>query len=450
MDEAEIVPALRTLAAVASLGAPIVLVFDQLENLMDGDEAKSRLLAYGNLAAELVDSARGVVLVHMAIDTEWKTALEPSLGSSQRSRIAMRTKLLTLPTSSEREELLRLWAARAPHPLAPFPWPFGERRVSRLCAAPGMTPRMMLVECRAAIEDGCTDEPAPSAPLVVDRARPPAVPDNGEGERDALAVEWGRQLDDARRALDEMVQEGHCADPARIADGFAIASGFAPPLTVDIKLREPAQLTWQTAAGAVRMALLHQNHPRSLGIALGKLAALADKGPVIALRERAHELPPTWRDTLAKRAALLAKKQARWVPFEREDAARLLALASLLGAARSGDVTDLMGRRMAVETVRSWVVDALDVPSWSILKAVTEPPDGEAQDSVDAIATAPRPGAAMAVLFRLRVASLDRLLREVARVDRLSTRSSVLGEIEHARDRVQWFGSALLCVRGDS
>jgi len=453
MEEAAVVPALRTLSAVASLGAPIVLAFDQLENLVDGDESKSRLLAYGNLAAELVDSARGVVLVHMAIDTEWKSALEPSLGASHRSRIAMRTKLLSLPTPAEREDLLRLWAGRVPDPSAPFPWPFGERRVTRLCTAPGMTPRMMLVECRTAIESGGIDESMPPPqPVPIHPSKVPTDPEGTEGARDALAAEWERQLEEARRALDEMAAAGQCADAARIADGFAVASRFASPLTVEVKLREPAQLTWQTPAGPVRMALLHQNHPRSLGTSLAKLTALAEKGPVLALRERAHELRPTWKDSLAKRAALLAKKHARWLAFEREDAARLLALASILSAARSGDVTDLTGCKVSVESVRMWVADTLNVPSWPILKAITAPSEGEADEPGEASseAGAPRSGSAMSVLLRLRVVSLDRLVREVARVDREATRSSVLQELERAGDRVRWFGLAVVCAREEA
>jgi hypothetical protein len=452
MEEAAVVPALRTLAAVASLGAPIVLVFDQLENLVDGHGSKFRLLAYGNLAAELVDSARGVVLVHMAIDSEWKTALEPSLGASQRSRIAMRTKLLSLPTSAEREGLLRLWAARVASPSAPFPSPFGERRVTRLCTAPGMTPRMMLVECRAALEEGSVDEPNAGSAPVDGQPKAPTIEDNGEAERDALAAEWERQLEASRRALDEMAQEGECADPARIADGFAVASAFAPALTVDVELRETAQLTWRTAAGTVRMAILNQTHPRSLGTALAKLATLADRAPLVTLRERAHELRPTWKDTLAKRAALLAKKNVRWVHLERDDAARLLALASLLAAARSGDVTDLMGHKVSLETVRAWVADVLDVSSWPILKSITAPAGIEAEDPVETTQTpgAVPSGSAMAALLRLRVASLDRLVREAARVDLRSSRSSVLAELERATDRVQWFGTALVCARGDS
>jgi len=450
LEESAVIPALRTLAAVASLGAPIVLVFDQLENLIDGDESKSRLLAYANLAAELVDSARGVVLVHMAIDTEWSRALEPALGGSHRSRIAMRTKSLSLPTRAEREELLRLWAARLPNPAAPFPWPFGERRVLRWCTAPGITPRMLLVECRTALEAGGTDE-------STEEAAPGEVRDGDgskarDGAHDALAAEWERQLEEARRALDEVNQEGQCADPARLADGFAVASAFAPPLTVKVKLREPAQLTWGTAAGTVRMALLHQNQPRSLGASLAKLTGLAEKGPVLALRERTRDLPPTWKDTLAKRAAFVAKSHARWVSFEREDAARLLALASLLAAARSGDVTDLIGRKIALEAVRKWVAEALGVPHWPVLVTITAPAEHELDELVEPVgspATA-HAGAAMTVLLRLRVASLDRLVRETARVDRTATRSSVMLELERGRDRVQWVGTALVCIRGEA
>jgi hypothetical protein len=243
-----------------------------------------------------------------------------------------------------------------------------------------------------------------------------------------------------------------CADPARIADGFAVASSFVPRLAVEVDLRAPAQLTWRTAAGTIRMALLHQNHHRSLGGALAKLAGLADKETVLALRERAHDLAPTWKDTLAKRAAFMAKDHARWISFEREDASRLLALASLVAAARSGDVTDLTGRKVPLEAVRKWVSDALDVPSWPILGFVTSPSSRAVDEPIPpADVSAPKAsGVAMSVLLRLRVASLDRLVRESARLDRTANRSSVVLELERAGDGVRWVGTALVCVKGES
>ena len=118
--------ALRTLSAVASLGAPIVLVFDQLENLVDAEGPGARLLAYANLTAELVDSMRGLVLVHMALDTEWSRGIEPALNLSQRSRLLMARETLSLPAPKEREELLRLWIERLPDPPLPYPWPFSR------------------------------------------------------------------------------------------------------------------------------------------------------------------------------------------------------------------------------------------------------------------------------------------------------------------------------------
>jgi hypothetical protein len=446
LPEEAVVPALRTLAAIASLGAPIVIVFDQLENLIDGQESRSRLLAYANLAAELVDAARGVVLVHMAIESEWIRAIEPAFGASHRSRIAMCTKSLALPTAAEREALLRLWAARTPNPQAPFPWPFGERRVARWCSAPGMTPRMLLVECGLALEDGRTDEALP------------AVAANGEGPRpgaenlnDSLAAEWEKQMEAARLALDEMALQMECADPARLADGFMVAAGFVTGVTLQVQLREPAQLTWGTGAGNVRMAILHQNHPRSLGTALTKLTALADNETVVALRERTRDLLPTWKDTLAKRAAFLGKPNARWMPFERDDATRLLALASTVTAARSGDVTDASGRPVSLDVVRRWAAETLDIPSWPVLQALSGASSEAADEPLDRPRTDTLPtSVALGVLLRLRVASIDRLVREVIRIDRTASRESTFRELEGAADRVRWIGRAVVYAKGDA
>ena len=449
LPEEAVIPALRTLAAVASLGAPIVLVFDQLENLIDGQESRPRLLAYANLAAELVDSARGIVLVHMAIDTEWNRVIEPTLGASHRSRIIMQTKVLSLPTPAQREELLKLWAARTASPKAPFPWPFGERRVARWCNALGMTPRMLLVECRMALENGDPDdEPAVAGSVIGDAVAAEAA--GAEVLKDSLAKQWTEHLESARRTLDDLAEQAQCADPARLADGFVTAAGFVPSLTLEVNLREPAQLAWGTSAGKVRMAILYQNHHRSLGTALLKLTALTQEGPVMALRERTHDIVPTWKDTLAKRASFVAKANARWAVLEREDAGRLLALASMLTEARSGDITDASGRPVPLDAVRHWVGNTLEVASWPVLAGLTIPAS-EAPDEVDEGCRfgASIAGTALGVLRRLRVASLDRLVREVLRVDRAATRASTLLELERASDRVAWIGGAIVCVKGE-
>src|SRR5690606_6920878 len=86
LDDTEVIPALRTLAVMSALGAPLVLVFDQLENLIDPGGASDRIVAHGTLVSELVDNVRGLTIAQMALDTEWLRAIRPVLGASQRSR----------------------------------------------------------------------------------------------------------------------------------------------------------------------------------------------------------------------------------------------------------------------------------------------------------------------------------------------------------------------------
>jgi len=51
------------------------------------------------------------------------------------------------------------------------------------------------------------------------------------------------------------------------------------------------------------------------------------------------------------------------------------------------------------------------------------------------------------MLLQLRVASLDRLVREVARVHGQYSRSAVLAELEQAAAPVQWFGRSVVAVK---
>src|SRR5262249_33808717 len=98
LGEEIVMPALRSLAAAASLGAPSTVVFDQLETLIERERETSRLLSYAQLTTELVDAVPGLVIVQMALDTEWDRSIEPSFNLAQRSRLAMNRLLLGLPT----------------------------------------------------------------------------------------------------------------------------------------------------------------------------------------------------------------------------------------------------------------------------------------------------------------------------------------------------------------
>ena len=435
--------ALRTLSAVASLGAPIVLVFDQLENLVDAEGPGARLLAYANLTAELVDSMRGLVLVHMALDTEWSRGIEPALNLSQRSRLLMARATLGLPSPKEREELLRLWIDRLPDRPLPYPWPFTEAQATRLCQRPGVTPRMLLVECRRAFE---------GEPIELDEEpNANAAPQAAAIETQGLDAEWQERLSAARTTADEAAQRREAIDPSRLADGLLACGQFLGPVQLTaLKSADGVQLKLaRGAALSVRLAFLHQSHYKSLGSAIAKLTTVAERESVAVLRERAHDLPPTWKDTLAKRSALLATGRARWIWFEREDAERLLALDSLLQAARSGDLTDARGAPIDAAAVSEWVTATLEIPKWTIVRDVLgEGEEAEAEpELVQAVTSAPVAKTALTLVRRLRIASLDRVVREVTRLDPLATRASVVAELEASSSEVRWFGRSIIGVR---
>jgi hypothetical protein len=363
----------------------------------------------------------------------------------------MGRELLALPTAKQREELLELWLDQISDRPSAFPWPFTEGQAKRLCQRPGVTPRMLLIEFRKALngeplEDRESIPPEPIAPVAVSRQESPG-----------LAEEWEQRLTAARVAAEEATEQRTCLDPLRLADGLLAAGRFVPALQMStIKGAEAGQLRFQDAGQSARLTVLHQPHYRSLGAALKKLSGLAERERVVVLREQAHDLLPSWKDTLAKRSALLATGRARWLWLSQEDAVSLLALDALLQDARSGDVTDEHGRPLSEDAVAEWIRSTLDVPEWAILRALR----GDAEDAREADSDsnlepikareAPRAsagGTALTLLRRLRIASVDRVVREVMRADPGATRASVIAELEGSPNEVRWFGRTILGVR---
>jgi len=467
--------ALRTLAAVAALGSPLVLVFDQLENLIDAEGAGPRLRAYAHLAAECVDTLRGTVVVHLALDSEWQRGIEPAFNLSQRSRIVMGRELLELPRAAEREELLRRLRERVPDAREPFPWPLGERRLARLRSAAGLTPRMLLIEFRKALEGEADD--ALDEQLLPDAAEPQNAASSAppEPERRDLQGEWQSQLHHARELIQRAGEERQSLDAARLADGIFACASFLPQLTLRAGGKPPVQLMLESAGRSEAIALVQESHPRSAGALLTKLTALSNSTAVLALRERAREFPPTWKETLRKQATLLETGRARWLDIEPQDCARLLALAALLQAARSGDVSDALGIQVTEAEVQDWARSDLDIPEWPICRALLGAPELTAvplqQEEEEApstpAASVPRPpsterlpapvleanpmprvtGSALAILRRLRVASFERLVREVGRVEPASTRATIQAELETAGERIRWIGRSIVLFR---
>ena len=458
LSEERVIPALQTLGLLATPGAPIVLVFDQLENLMDGQGEGGRVRDYANLVAELFDTMRGVVIVQMALDTEWDRAIAPQLSETQKTRLAGHLETLSLPTPSQRRELVRAWAEQIPGPHEPFPAPFGEKRLAGWCTTHGMTPRMLMVECKKAILEGADDQDAamPGFDSLGLRSSSLSDGDATFGE-DAIAAAWGEHLAAARTTLDESSRERRGADPARLVGGMGCAFRFVPGAkVVTLDARKPIQLRLQLASRDFAFALLHQSHPKAVGAALEKARASAEGATLVVLRELAIELPPTWRQTRARVVDLVRSGGGRFEAMEREDAARLLALESFLSAARSFDVEDATGRALTPEAVESWVRTSLEIASWPIVRALDDDagrrrereqeavPDERPADLTSATASVE------ACLAQLHIASIDRLVREVARVKPDTTRAQVLSAVEAMGTRVRWFGRSIIARRDES
>lgn len=484
LGETRSLPALRTLAAACALGAPIVLVFDQLENLMDASGAGLRLRAYANLASEYVDTMRGSVLVHLALDSEWDRGIEPTFNMAQRSRIVMRRELLSLPRSAEREALLRLYHQQVLKPKAAFPWPLGAARVERLCHDPGYTPRMLLTEFRDALdalndeaaadagqtpasETGAAPTPAEAAPSPVTESAPRSPPDRRD-----IASEWLGRLRSAREAVRSASDDRMPMHAARLADGVLALGRFVPGLVVTPRAKPPAQLTLEVGDELERVAILQEANHRSLAAVLSRLTRLTEQANVVVLRERGRSLPASWTEAVRRREALLATGQARWIDIDAEDCARVLALASFLQAARSGDVVDSRGQPVLEHEVVEWVEATLDVASWPLALALmghgsNEEEEDEEEEAVDdgndrrapesfiqELGGTGRRGlpterlTALPTLKKLRVASFERLVREVLRVDPEATRASVLAELDAAGDNVRWLGRSIVFLRG--
>jgi AAA ATPase-like protein len=482
LGEARALSALRTLGATAALGSPIVLVFDQLENLMDASGGGPRLRAYANLVAELVDTLRGTVLVQLALDSEWNRGIEPTFNPAQRSRIIMRREVLALPTAAERQSLLELYYQHLLTPKGPFPWPLGAARLAELASAPDHTPRMLLSAFKSALDRtsdalaGARDAEAAASSGGSDEAPPssraPESAPRAAADRRDIASDWLARLRGARETVRAASAEHVPLHPARLADGLLLLGRLVPGLAVTAKARPPAQLSLELGDGIERVAILQESNHRSLALVLARLTRLTQQASVLVLRERERELPESWSEARARRDALLATGRARWLDIDAEDCARLLALASLLQAARSGDVNDSRGQPVSEEEVLDWVEATLDVAGWPLSAALARQParavaadaarsapDTDREKSAPRSyiqelgggqrrAVAPERSSALPTLQKLRVASFERLVREVLRVDPGATRASVLAELDAAGDHVRWLGRSIVFLRG--
>ena len=333
LSEADVAHLLRIVSVLAAPVAPLVLTFDQLENLAGDGEA--RVLGYGNLVAELVDTVPCLTIAQLALTSEWMMFIEPRLTLPQRTRVAGEVLTLESPDRAQREQLLRAWHAR----LGPsngrggrkrFPTPLSPEALGALLTAPGMTPRLLLVGLSRAVAGKPTD---PGAPTVE------APPPRPEGRADGVWALWEAERARVRDELEKKAEAGVPVDAAELAEGLTRALGFAASVETETGAARERSLTLvRSAGGAATVLYVTGTHHRSVGAALARAVELAQAGKTVVVRERRLEVPSTWEIACEHRAVFERHANARWLWLEPDEVAPLLALARLWSRVGAGQV----------------------------------------------------------------------------------------------------------------
>lgn len=325
LAEADVAHLMRIISVVAAPVAPLVLTFDQLENLAGDDDA--RVLGYGNLVAELVDTVPSLTIAQLALTSEWMQYIEPRLTLPQKTRVAGEVLLLDAPDRAQRELLLRAWHAHLALPNARggrkrFPSPLTNEELESLLTAPGMTPRLLLAALSRAVAGEPVTPPSSSAPSVRAGSRYDGV--------------WEEEY---ARTLQELSQKGEMGvgiDAAELAEGVASALSFLPSLAVSSRNERERVLTEvRSSAGACTLLYATGTHHSSVGSALARSFELAQLGKAVVVREKRLELPATWEAVQERRVSFERLPNARWLSLEKEDVAQLLTLARLSSRARA-------------------------------------------------------------------------------------------------------------------
>jgi hypothetical protein len=442
LADMDVMRALSTLGVAAAYGAPVVLVFDQLENLAEEGGKTGRIHAHARLVSDLRDTVRGLVIVQMALDAEWMTRIHPALHASDRDRLEEKKCALALPDAAERLALIERWREALPEEerARPLPYPFGAGELDTWIHAKGMTPRMLMQACGEAYERGDAPEEAPGEPVAAD-----------PGEH--LAMLWDQAVKQARLDIDDAARQGHGAPAERLAGGLFAALGLRSAEVTTIPAKTWVELRVTHAGAAVEVLLAQHVNPRSLAAAIRGASALAPASRVVLLRERALAIAPTWKEVERCLAAFTASPGAAFVPLDRDDIARLLALEAFVTAARSQDLSAADGHPIPPADALVWVARTLLASPWPVLEAITAapapPPVSPPTPPPPRVAPIAPPAApsttpTRAALERLRVASIERLVREAKTVDPTVTRAGVIAELRALP--VRFFGDSIVAL----
>jgi len=424
LSEERILPALRTLGIIASFGAPILLVFDQLENLVDGEDT-TRVLAHAHLVAELFDTVRGMVVVQMALDGVWQRHVSPALTEAQRSRLERKLCFTRMPTTDERQALVTAWAAKLSEP-EPFPWPLSPEDWTRIAGAAVMTPRMLMKACRDALlgESEVASDP---------------------GQH--LQELWADGLERAQAAVERAAKEYGGVPLDRLASAIWALLALTDA-EVEATSGRHDRHQWEVTTDEKRLIfVLQQTHHTSVAAALRRAIERGKKHPVIILRERSMPIPSGWKAVNELRQEVL--RTGVWIDLELSRVQELIALHDFLAAARSQDLTLDDGTPVPAEMVRAWLRDEVGALTWPLSKRLLGQPTDEASPPAH---TEPPLEAlkdeAPALLAELGLASLERLMRELRAVGTPQSRQQVRRSLEALGDAVTWLSPELVYLRG--
>ncbi len=440
LSDEDVVPSLRALAIVAAFGAPVVILFDQLENLV-GDEGE-RIHAHARLYADLFDPPmRGLVLAQMALDREWQDRIRPRLGEAERTRLESNMLSLALPSPEQRDALVREWGRR----LGPdvdagsFPFPFTLAAWKEWRVRHGATPRMLLLECRERLATGGAE---PVGAATADEEQAALV--------QRLEIEWGEHTLRTRAVLEEATGAQRALDQWKVVSGARACLGLAEGLVI-AAARPPAQFSTRRADREIAFVVLQEQSGTQLAKALKRCATLAGTRSLRVLRESRLAIKPTWKACIASRRELLAQPNVAWVDLDHDATNRLLTLHDFLASARSGDITDAVGQPIAEGVVVAWArKQVTENPVWADLFAnlLSDP----RQAAADAPPVEPVADPAevdlevvMAALGRLHLASVDRLVRELRVTVSGITQSAVMSTLTAAHGRIRWLGRTIVC-----
>ncbi len=453
LPDASVMPALRTLGVVASFGAPLVIVFDQLENLVEEGGATGRIHAHARLYSELHDAVPGLILVQMALDSEWQARISPALGAAEKSRLEARVLTLDLPDAAQRLALLEAWLT-AIDPQKRPPWPFSAAGWARWQNAAGVTPRRLMIAAREALEG---DE----------AEKPPDI----DASPERLEELWEEHLTLARSTIDDAMAAGRPLDSEKVTSGIAAALALmGVPVQIGTP-RDAHQLRAGEGEAASDLFVVQKSHPRSVVTQLERAREAAGRRRVVAVREAARPFPPTWKQVLSSHDKLVRTRNAIWLELALYEVSRLLALHDLLAAARSQDLAGKDGSAIGEPVVREWARGELGVAGWTVVTALVGAGHADAGAPVPVpvphwaseepvtpvpqrrrLRSEPRrtdtvldPADPVATtVARLRLASVERILREARSADPGLSLAATIERLRALEPRLMWFGRSVV------